>query len=76
MYIRIENPEIKEGYIPRLNVIKSVYLEEALVSVRDAKAYLQVINTNDEEEKIFVPSIKIYEFETKKNKSQIQIRTI
>ena len=80
MHIKVANSEIKEGYVPRLNVTKGVYLGDALVTVRDEKAYLQIINTTDEEEKIYVPTIKIYEFETEKNKflnqMQLQSRTI
>ena len=80
MHIKVANPEIKEGYVPRLNVTKGVYLKDALVTVRDKKAYLQIFNTTDEEEKIYVPTIKIYEFETEKNKflnqMQLQSRTI
>jgi len=40
MYIKVANPELKEGYVPRLNVIKGVYLGDALGTIRDAKAYL------------------------------------
>jgi len=67
MYIKVANPELKEGYVPRLNVIKGVYLGDALATVRDAKAYLQVVNTTDEEQRVYIPTIKVYEFETNEN---------
>lgn len=67
MYVKVANPEIEEGYIPRLNVTKGVYLGDALVTVRDAKAYLQVVNTTEEEERVYIPTIKIYEFEINEN---------
>jgi len=42
--------------VPRLNgVIKGVYLGDALAIVRDVKAYLQVVNTTDEEQRIVSP---------------------
>lgn len=69
MHIRIANSELKEGYVPRLNVTDGVYLGDALVTVRDAKAYLQVVNTTDEEERVYIPTIKIYEFETNENRN-------
>jgi len=56
----------------RLNEIKGVYLGDArararaLATVRDAKAYLQVVNTT-EEQRIYIPTIKVYEFETNEN---------
>ncbi|KAL6268413.1 hypothetical protein P5V15_001548 [Pogonomyrmex californicus] len=64
MHIRVANSELKEGYVPRLIVTDGIYLDNALVIVRDDKAYLQVINTNEEEESVSIPTIEIYEFET------------
>jgi len=39
MHIKIANPELKKGYVPRLNVTEGIYLRNALVTVRDKKAY-------------------------------------
>lgn len=69
MHIKIANPEIREGYVPRLNVIEGIYLGNALVTVRDGRAQLQVVNTNEEEERVYIPTIKIYEFETSENQA-------
>lgn len=63
MHVKIANPELKERYVPRLNVTEGIYLGDALVTVKDDKAYLQVINTNKEEEEVYIPTIKIYKFE-------------
>jgi len=63
MHIKIANPELKEGYVPRLNVTESINLGNALVTIRDKKAYLQVINTNEEDHEIYMLTIKIYDFE-------------
>ena len=38
LYIQIANPELKEGYVPKLNLAEGVYLGNALVTVRDGKA--------------------------------------
>lgn len=42
----------------------------ALVTVKNSKAYLKVVNTNEEDYEIFVPTIKVCEFE--EGKDQIQ----
>ncbi|KAL6255528.1 hypothetical protein P5V15_013868 [Pogonomyrmex californicus] len=63
MYIKVANSELKERYVPQLIVTDGI-LGDALVTVRDGKAYLQVINTNEEEERVLIPTIEIYEFET------------
>lgn len=41
MHIKISNPELKESYVPRLNITESIYLGDALVTVRNKNAYLQ-----------------------------------
>jgi len=63
MYIKVVNPELKERYVPQLNVIKG----DSMVTIRDTKAYLQVVNTTNEERRVYIPTIKVYEFETNKN---------
>lgn len=62
IYIQVANPELKEGYIPKLNLAKGVYLGNALLTVRNGKAHLRVINTNEDDYDVFVPMIKIFEF--------------
>lgn len=63
IYIQIANPELKEGYVPKLSLAKGVYLGNSLVSVQNGKAHLRVINTNEEDYDVFVPTIQIFEFD-------------
>lgn len=67
IYIQIANPELKEGYVPKLNLVDGVYLGNALVTVRDGKAHLRVINTTEEDYDVFVPTIQIFEFNESTN---------
>ena len=62
-YVIAANPEIRQGYVPRLRVqgTDGVYLGDALVTVTNGKAYLDVINTNDRDIEIIVPKVKIQE---------------
>jgi len=43
-YVRIGNPEIKIGYIPRLKIIHGIYLGDTIVENVSGKAYLNVIS--------------------------------
>ena len=53
---------MKEGYVPKLNLAEGVYLGNALVTVRDGKAHLRIINTTEEDYDVFVSTIQIFEF--------------
>jgi hypothetical protein len=66
-YVRIANPEIKQGYIPRLNAMPGVYLGQALVTNTNGKAHMYCINTTEEEIEILVPVLKIYPYEERLN---------
>lgn len=39
MQIKVANPELKEGYIPRLEVTEGIYLEDALQCVMRGHIY-------------------------------------
>ena len=60
LYIQVANPELKEGYVPKLNLAEGVYLGNALVTVRDGKAHLRVINTIEEDYDLFMPIYLYY----------------
>jgi len=62
-YLRIKNPQIKIGYVPRLRVCEGVFLGEAIVTNREGKAYVHVINSNDEDRELTVPVIDLQEIE-------------
>lgn len=62
-YFKIENPQVKVGYVPRLRIGKGIYAGDAAVSNREGKAYIRVINTCDEDKEILVPSVRLVEIE-------------
>ena len=43
--MRIENPEIKIGYIPKIKVAHEIYLGDTIVENVSEKAFLNVIST-------------------------------
>jgi len=49
IFVRIANPEVKYGYIPKLNAGLQVYLGNAVVSHRHVIAHLYAINSSDED---------------------------
>ncbi|KAL6256685.1 hypothetical protein P5V15_012804 [Pogonomyrmex californicus] len=68
-YINIKNPEVKTGYIPRLEIHKDIYVGEALVENRDGKAYLQIINAGEIDREVVVPTVQMQEVELIESKS-------
>ena len=44
-YVRIENTEIRIGYIPRLKVALRIYLRDTIVQNVSDKVYLNIIST-------------------------------
>jgi len=62
-YLRIKNPQIKIGYVPRLRVGEGVFLGDAIVTNRDGKAYVHVINSNNEDRELIVPVVDLQEIE-------------
>ena len=60
--IRISNPEIKTGYIPRMKIDREgVYAGESVVTCINDKAYIRIINTLNDPIEFFIPTIKILE---------------
>lgn len=62
--IRITNPEIQTGYIPRQTVMDGIYLGDAAVTNDKGYAHLRVFNTTDQEFDLVVPSLPLEEFTT------------
>jgi len=58
-YVRIKNPEIKVGYIPRIRLTHGIYLGDTIVQNTSGKAYLSVISTLDEETEVQVPILHL-----------------
>jgi len=68
--IRISNPEIKTGYLPRLYTLDGVFMGDSLVTCINNKAYARVINTLDEEVEILIPTIELQEVSSIANKPE------
>lgn len=62
-YINVSNPQIEVGYVPKLNVCEGVYLGDAIVTNRQGKAYIRVINTSDTDRELIIPTIELQEIE-------------
>lgn len=56
-YVNVTNPEIQYGYIPLTTPIKGLYYGNAIVTNVNGKAYLPIINTNEINYKLEIPSI-------------------
>ena len=61
-FINILNSNIKEGYLPRLDLGTGIHAGNALVR-QDGKAYLQIINSNETDITITRPTVELDEFE-------------
>ncbi|KYN50254.1 Zinc finger CCHC domain-containing protein 13, partial [Cyphomyrmex costatus] len=58
-YVRVENPDVKVGYVPRIKVAHGIYLGDTIVENISGKAYLKVISTLDEEIEVQVPTLRL-----------------
>ncbi|CAG5093396.1 Protein of unknown function [Cotesia congregata] len=56
-YINVKNPEVSQGYIPRLKIGKG----SCLVKVKNGRAYLQIYNTTNNEVGIKIPTLNVQE---------------
>jgi len=57
--VRIENPELKVGYIPKIKIAHGIYLGDTIIKNTSGKAYLNVIRTLDEETEVQVPTLRL-----------------
>ena len=57
--MRIENPEIKIGYIPKIKIVHGIYLGDTIVENVSGKAFLNVISILDEEVEVQVPTLRL-----------------
>lgn len=61
--IRVTNPEVKVGYLPRMQPCKGAYAGDCLVTCINDKAYIPIVNTLDHEIEIIIPTITLLEVE-------------
>lgn len=59
--VRVSNPEIGTGYLPRKQACNGVFAGDALVTCVNDKAYIRMINTLDEEIEIIIPTVTLLE---------------
>ena len=62
--INIANPEIKEGFIPKIEPIKGVHFGNAVVRNHKGRGYMRVINTTSRDYEFTTPTMVIKEFES------------
>lgn len=59
--VRIANPEIKTGYLPRLRSMEGVYAGDSLVTSSCGKAFIRAINTTEMEVELLIPTVTLHE---------------
>jgi len=59
--IRVENLSLAEGYIPRIDLCDDVYPEDTLVTNRDRRAFIDIINTDEANREIEISVIELKE---------------
>jgi len=62
-YVKIKNPEIKAGLVPRLHLGDGLYAGNALVKNHEGRAYIKIINTRDTDERIIAPEVELEELD-------------
>ncbi|EZA49467.1 hypothetical protein X777_12323, partial [Ooceraea biroi] len=58
-YIRLQNPNVKIGYLPKIDLTQGIYLGDTIVDNVNGKAHLPIISTLDKEVKIRVPILRM-----------------
>ncbi|KAH0561255.1 hypothetical protein KQX54_015356 [Cotesia glomerata] len=62
-FIKVKNPELKEGYLPRVKICKGVFTGNCLVRVSNGRAYMQILTQLNDEVGIKIPILAIREVE-------------
>lgn len=75
-YIRVKNPEIDVGYIPRIKLMQGVYSEDAIVENVSGKAFLNVTSNLDEEVKVRVPTLHLRPLSEMLDNNTVELTTI
>jgi len=63
-YVKVANHNLKEGYVPRLNLQDGLYAGDALIRNMNGKALLRIINTTTNDAEIPIPTLKLEKYET------------
>jgi len=66
-YIKIKNPEVKTGLVPRLHLGNGLFagnkLVKSLVKNHGGRAYIKIINTRDNDERIIALEVELEELD-------------
>ncbi|CAG5073485.1 Protein of unknown function, partial [Cotesia congregata] len=63
-FVNVQNPEVREGSIPKLKICKGVFAGNCLVKVSNKnRAYLQICNTTEKEVAVKIATLAIREVE-------------
>ncbi|KAI4473889.1 hypothetical protein M0804_015122, partial [Polistes exclamans] len=63
-YCYVANTEVREGYIPQLQLPPGVYAGEALNKNENGKAYFKVINTTSKSVSLAIPRLELFAYNT------------
>ncbi|KAL6427141.1 hypothetical protein ACFW04_008643 [Cataglyphis niger] len=61
--LRVSNPDVKESYIPRINLHEDVHLGDVVVTNRGGIAYVGIVNTSEKARIIATPTVELQEIE-------------
>ena len=62
--LQIENQDLKEGYLERINTGEGVFIGENLVKNNDGMVQVYAINSTLHDIELIIPPIKLFEYET------------
>lgn len=63
-YVVVANPEVKQGYIPRMDYAKGIIIGDALISNDQGKAFLPLFNTTDEKFELPITAVTLQDYNT------------
>ena len=69
--IKIQNPGLKTGYVPKLDIHPKILMGNAIVTNDDGIGYLYAINTSSNDIQIEIPSVEIEPYEEVKFEGEI-----
>ncbi|KAH0533798.1 hypothetical protein KQX54_001510 [Cotesia glomerata] len=58
-YVRVANLDVKIGYVKQLKYDEGIYVRRALVTNRNGKAYMVIINTTHREVEVAIPVVTL-----------------
>ena len=62
--VDVANPELTDGYLPRINILKGLFIGEAVVTVRDGVCHIYTINTTSEDVELEISPQEIISCDT------------